>query len=211
MSRSKASNTRSCITCSREACSTKYPVRLRRGSLFGVAWVAGYYGFRNTQEAARREAKRADELYRLERRREQDQVQIEPLRKRLADLDTFIQAVSRYYLVINSELLKDELQAAEADLVHSSSIVYQYIGLTDAFGRYYPIFANEESYFRSLIDQTGITRNTLLHVLEEKLEESRLRIQEELETVTTHAADDGPIVKGARRLQHWLRNVSKSQ
>ncbi len=178
-------------------------------SAIGIAWVNAYYGFRNTQETARREARGEDEKYRLERLKEQDQLYIEPLRQQISDLQVFTNLVAQYYLFETSDTFSDEeKKAVEVELVKSSGVVYQYDKLSQAFINYYPHWARYQDRFQAVTQEAGTVLNEQRGNLSEKLREAQSRVQIEPQPVVIkHDVDDGPLVKVARQLQQRLRDV----
>lgn len=180
-------------------------------SAIGVAWVNAYYGFRNTQETARREARGEDEKYRLERLKEQDQLYIEPLRKQISDLQVFTNLVAQYYLFGTSDTFSaEEKKAVEVELVKSSGVVYQYDKLSQAFANYYPYSSvyQDEDRFQAVIQEAETVLNEQRENLSEKLREAQSRVQIEPQSVVIkHDVDDGPLIKVARQLQQRLRDV----
>jgi hypothetical protein len=178
-------------------------------SAIGVAWVNAYYGFRNTQETARREARGEDEKYRLERLKEQDQLYIEPLRQQISDLRVFTNLVAQYYLFGTSDTFSDEEEkAVEVELVKSSGVVYQYDKLSQAFANYYPDYSHHQFSFQAVIQEAETVLNEQRENLSEKLREAQSRVQIEPQPVVIkHDVDDGPLIKVARQLQQRLRDV----
>ncbi len=122
-----------------------------------TALITSHYGFLNTREAGTRADRAEADRYKRDRLKEQEQLFIEPLKREIEDLKSFIAAVANYYFIASSKGADDEAKlTAKVELMKVSGAAYRYEAILAPLASFHQYDGDYETAFDNI--RSGLKR-----------------------------------------------------